>query len=234
MRIYIIRHADPDYVNDTITPAGHLEARALAERLQQEGIDEIYSSPLKRAIHTMEYTARLLHIEPAIVPWARELENWNVESQPGSRIAAWNVDGEWLRNSKPYPTNDDWHLMIPYLNRGLDTKQEQLIRDSDQFIDSLGYRREKGKYRILRPNRRKVAIFCHHGLGVTWLSHLLELPLPLMWSGFWMAPSSVTTILMDERSSDWAVPRCLGFGDISHLYKAGLPMSTQGLIANAE
>lgn len=234
MRIYIIRHADPDYENDTITPAGHLEARALAERLEQEGIDEIYCSPLNRAIHTMEYTARLLHIEPTIIPWTRELEDWDVESPPGSRIAAWNVHGEWLRHSKPYPTNEDWHLMAPYLNQGLDTKQQQLIQDSDQFIESLGYKREGGKYRILRPNNRKIAIFCHHGLGVTWLSHLLELPLPLMWTGFWMAPSSVTTILMDERSSKWAVPRCLGFSDISHLYKSGLSVSTQGLIANVE
>lgn len=28
MRLYIIRHADPDYPNNTITPAGHLEAKA--------------------------------------------------------------------------------------------------------------------------------------------------------------------------------------------------------------
>lgn len=30
MRLYIIRHADPDYPNNTITPEGHLEAQALA------------------------------------------------------------------------------------------------------------------------------------------------------------------------------------------------------------
>ncbi len=29
MRLYIIRHADPDYPNNTITPEGHLEAQAL-------------------------------------------------------------------------------------------------------------------------------------------------------------------------------------------------------------
>ena len=55
MRIYIIRHADPDYENDTITPRGHLEAKALAERMLQENIDSI-CSPLQRARHTMNYT----------------------------------------------------------------------------------------------------------------------------------------------------------------------------------
>ncbi|GIP30989.1 histidine phosphatase family protein [Paenibacillus sp. J2TS4] len=234
MRLYIIRHADPDYENGTITPEGHLEAKALAERLEDEGIDEIFCSPLNRAIHTMQYTARRLTIKPAIVPWFKELEDWDVEWPPGNRIAAWNVHGEWLRQTKPYPTNDNWHHMVPYLNRGLEVKLRQLHQESDQFMESLGYRREEGKYRILRSNTRKIAIFCHHGLGVTWLSHLLELPLPLMWTGFWMAPSSVTTILMDERSAQWAVPRCLGFSDISHLYKTGLPISTQGLVANVD
>ena len=33
MRLYIIRHADPDYKNDTITVFGHKDAQALAKRL---------------------------------------------------------------------------------------------------------------------------------------------------------------------------------------------------------
>ena len=33
MRIYIIRHADPDYDNDTLTSVGHRKAVALAEKL---------------------------------------------------------------------------------------------------------------------------------------------------------------------------------------------------------
>lgn len=233
MRLYMIRHADPDYANDTITPAGHLEARALAGRLARLGLDEIYCSPLNRAVHTMTYTADLLGLQPTIAPWARELE-WEVEPEDGRRIAAWNVHGEWLRQSRPYPTNDNWHQYAPFLHTGLENNLRQLQQDADRFMETLGYRREEGKYRIVRPNKRKIAIFCHHGLGITWLSHLLELPLPLVWSGFWMAPSSVTTILMDERSAEWAVPRCLGFSDVSHLYQAELPTSTQGLVGSVE
>ncbi len=53
MRLYIIRHADPDYVNDNLTPAGHLEAAALGERMASEGLNLIYSSPRGRALETM-------------------------------------------------------------------------------------------------------------------------------------------------------------------------------------
>ncbi|MCA1595762.1 MAG: histidine phosphatase family protein, partial [Chloroflexi bacterium] len=57
MRLYIIRHADPDYPNNTITEDGHKEARALADRLAAEKLDRIYCSPMGRAIDTARYTA---------------------------------------------------------------------------------------------------------------------------------------------------------------------------------
>jgi probable phosphoglycerate mutase len=77
---------------------------------------------------------------------------------------------------------------------------DTLCRESDAFLARLGYGREDGRYHMLHPNRETIAVFCHLGFGLTWLSHLLELPFPLVWSGFWLPPSSVTTILFEERS----------------------------------
>jgi len=229
MRILIIRHADPDYPNDTITAAGHLEAKALAQRLKKEGIDRIYSSPVNRAVHTMQYTAELLGIEPVIEPWTREL-SLNPLMFEGSKIAAWNIPGETVRATQPYPGHEIWRESTPYRDYVQD--YDKLIADSDDFLQRHGYVREDGRYRIVSPNRETIAVFCHHGFGVTWLAHLLEIPLPLVWSGFWLPPSSVTTILFEERSQEWAVPRCIGLGSISHLHEAGLQFSTVGLLAN--
>lgn len=53
-----------------------------------------------------------------------------------------------------------------------------------------------------------------------------------MWAGFWVAPSSVTTIVFEKRSENYAMPKCLGFGDTSHLYKEGLPIRPRGLLGN--
>ena len=89
---------------------------------------------------------------------------------------------------------------------------------------------EEGRYRILEPNERKIAVFCHMGFGLAWLAHLLEMPLPLLWAGFWLAPSSVTTILMETRSEQWAVPR-LSLGDVSPLRRQTVGQR-QGIIAN--
>lgn len=231
MRLYIIRHADPDYPNNTITEYGHKEAQALADRLSREDLDRIYCSPLGRARDTARYTADRISCEPVIEEWTRELAVPGVPMGDWGKLTIWDMPGEVIRGQETYPAHDDWH-QLPYIDQ---TEICALVEDvraaSDAFLARHGYEREGGRYRCVRPNRERVAVFCHGGFGLVWLSHLLEIPLPLMWSGFWLPPSSVTTVLMEQRSDEWAVPRCFGLGDISHLYAAGLPIQPRGMLA---
>ncbi len=232
MRLLIIRHADPDYPNKTITPAGHLEAQALAKRLATQGVDRIYSSPLGRAIDTMRYTADALGMAHTIEEWVQEIGGWSIEQEPLGRCSAWDVHGETVRAKRPLVTHDNWHTQPPFSDPIFRERFEQLQTSSDAFLARHGYVREGGRYRSVNPNRERIAVFCHGGFGLTWLAHLLEIPVPLMWAGFFLPPSSVTTILFDERTEEWAVPRCIGLGDVSHLYQAGLPVQPSGIRAN--
>lgn len=233
MRIYIIRHADPDYANNTITPEGHLEAKALARRLAREGLDRIYSSPMGRAMHTMQYTAEALGMEAIIEDWTKEISELHMNVDGYGRMVTWNLHGELIRNELPVLTHDSWHKLSSIADdpKVLDI-YKQIADASDDFIKRHGYERCGGLYRCIRPNREKIAVFCHGGFGITWLAHLLEIPLPLVWSGFWLPPSSVTTVLFDERTPEWAVPRCIGVADVSHLYEAGLEVLPKGIVAN--
>ncbi|RAP74183.1 histidine phosphatase family protein [Paenibacillus montanisoli] len=232
MKLYIIRHAEPDYPNNTITQPGHLEAQALAERLAGTKIDRIYSSPLGRALHTMQYTADALGMQATVLPWLEELGGWQMTNAAGESMIAWNCDPTWVREHRPFPSSDDWHERAPFNNPDFARRFQEIKDNSDRFFLENGYRRDGGRYRIERPNRDAIAIFCHLGFGLAWLSHLLELPLPMIWSGFWIAPSSVTTVVMEEHDHGWAAPRCYGVGDIGHIYRSGLPVSSAGLIAN--
>jgi broad specificity phosphatase PhoE len=234
MRLFIIRHADPDYPNNTITPAGHLEAQALAEKMKKLGLDRIYMSPLGRAIHTAEYTMKALGMEGTIEEWTAEIGDCHVEMDPWGKKCVWDCAGEVIRSQHPMPTAEDWHTREPFCNPLFKTTYEKVQTESDKFIARHGYVREGGRYRIVKPNREKIAVFCHGGFGLWWLAHLLELPLTLVFAGFSLATSSVTTILFDERSEQWAVPRCLGLADVGHLYAAGLPTSRAGIQANWE
>ena len=233
MRLYIIRHAEPDYEHYTITQKGHLEAKALAKCLKNEGLTRIYSSPLGRAVHTAEYTAKATGLPLHIEPWARELSDLKIKTvKRWGPLMAWDLPGEVMRYKGKHLTNDAWHK-IPLLgDKKFRAEIVRVRKDSDAFLKRHGYERMGGRYRARKANRERIAVFCHGGLGLTWLSHLLEIPLPLMWSGFWMAPSSFSTVLFDARSRQWATPRCLALGDVSHLYGSKLKISTHGIKAN--
>ncbi len=233
MRLYIIRHAEPDYEHNTITPKGHQEAKALAKRLKAEGLTRLYSSPLGRALHTAQYTSKATGLKVKVENWAQELSGLDMgDVPPWGPLMAWDLPGEIIRKKKQYLDYDGWPR-IPFLHL---QKFQRIVskvgRSSDAFLQRHGYRREDGRYRVLQENKERIAVFCHNGLALTWMAHLLEIPLPLVWSGFWMAPSSITTILMDMRSKNLAVPRCIGFCDVSHLRQTGLPVSTHGIKAN--
>lgn len=235
MKLYIIRHADPDYPNNTITPDGHLEAQALAKRMTKLGLDRIYCSPLGRALHTMQYTADALHMKATILDWTQELDSLGFKVAPPLSITvAWDIPGEILLNQNPLPSHQDWHTRSDLKDLNAKEVFEDLIQHSDEFLKTLGLERQGTRYRVMRPNTEKVAVFCHGGFGLTWLAHLLQIPLTIMWSGFWLPPTSVTTILFDQRSPEWATPRCIGLSDTSHLYEAGLEIKPRGIKANFE
>jgi len=234
MRLYIIRHADPDYPNNTITAAGHLEAKALGERMKKLGLDHIYASPLGRAVHTMQYSAEALGMGHTIEEWTAELNCFADFASAGGHMAVWDVPGEHIHAAKTHYTRENWYEHELFVNPIFRETAERVACASDAFIARHGYVRAGGRYRIAKPNREKIAVFCHGGFGLFWLAHLLAIPQPLMWAGFHLPPSSVTTILFDERTKDWAVPRCIGLGDVSHLYAAGLPTQPAGIKANVD
>ena len=232
MRLYMVRHADPDYLSDTITEVGHQEALAVADRMAKVGLTHLFVSPMGRARATARYTADMIGLEPVVLPWTAELKMTRLSDMTGAEIAPWNVPGELIRGGVELPTTQNWHQYADLAGYDFAGRQAELAAASDAFLGELGYRRAGGVYAVDAPNDHAVAIFCHAGFGVSWMAHLLALPLTLAWCGFFWAPTSVTTILMERRSPDIAVPRALAVGDTSHIHVAGLAESSRGLTAN--
>lgn len=224
MRLYIIRHAEPDNPNNTLTAVGHQEAQALAKRFKHIKVTQMYASPLARAQITKDYVKAINGLEATTLDWTQEIEDSRLEIAPWGRLAGWDIPGELWR---------DGESALHLLERALGPDHlARVAQESDRFFAQHGYIRDGGRYRIKRHSDEQLAVFCHNGFALVWLAHLLQLPLDLVWSGFTLAPSSVTTILFDERSSQWAVPRCIGLGDTSHLFAEGLPISSHGIKAN--
>ena len=176
MRLYIIRHGDPNYVDDCLTEPGRFEAAALADYLVWLGIDRLYSSPLGRARETAEASARRLGLPVESLEWTRELKGPRLK---GSRFPAWDIGGAEVRGDGYLAALTRWELLDEYVDgEQLRETAAGVGRDSDQFLAGLGYERSGSLYRVTQPNHLKVAVFCHGGFGLTWLAHLLAIPLP--------------------------------------------------------
>lgn len=233
MRLYILRHASPDYDNDCLTTDGRREAAALADRLAGEDITDLFCSPLGRAQETMGYTAARLGLAGAVEPWLEELAGVRIPDPHLDRPPhVMDISGVMVRQMARLPSHDDWHTYPPLDDPIIRERVERIRAGSDEFMARLGYAPENGLYRLVAPNRRRVAVFCHNGSGLAWLAHLLAVPVPLIWAGFYLHPASVTTVLLDERHPEYAAPRCLGVGETGHLYQAGLMPWPVGLKAN--
>jgi broad specificity phosphatase PhoE len=237
MLLYLVRHADPDYEAGTITEHGHKEALALAERIEalppSLRPSHLYSSPLGRAVHTAEYITRKLGLKLHVEPWTQELSGlWIEQDPPYGRTVIWDLHGETIHSTGPSASTDDWLREPPFNDPGIVEAVQGVAQDSDRFLGRHGYEREDAVYRIKGGRDRRLMVVCHGGFGLTWLAHLLRVPVPLVWAGFYLWPSSVTTILFDERTPGIAVPRCIGLGDVSHLLVAGLEPRPRGVKAN--
>ena len=93
----------------------------------------------------------------------------------------------------------------------------------DELLERHGYRREGPLYRAVAPNNDTLAFFCHFGLECVLLSHLLNISPMALWHGTCAAPTSVTTVVTEERREGIAYFRMGAFGDVSHLYCHGEP-----------
>ncbi len=233
MLLYIIRHGDPIYNPDSLTPKGHLQAAAVAKRLAVHGIDKIYSSPLIRAQQTAQPTCDLLGKEMQIEEWASEnlaYKNMSVEmNEKDKRVRHW-VFHQQLTNIYNDETanlnNDNWHTAEVFTKYSNDFKGcvQRIADASDEFLARHGYKREGAVYKITEPNDQRIAMFCHQGFGVTWLSHLLGVPPHIFWTSFDLTHSSITIINFKNYENNITKPICLALSDTSHLYKEGLPL----------
>ena len=217
MILYIIRHADPDYENNTITPFGWEEAHALADWLKDMPIDKIYTSPLGRAIDTAAPTCKIKGMESTILPWTSESMDYMESNHltPKSQCRY-----KFSLQAGTYDFED-------FMENDRIKTIEEMRQNSDEFLASLGYEREGIFYKVTRPNEERIAVFCHGGFGVEWISHLLGMAPGLMFSAIILNTSSVTTFEFPNSPEGYIRPQLKHLNEIYHIHQAGLRINNR-------
>ena len=210
MRIIFIRHGEPDYEHDCLTGPGRIQAQAAAERLREEGIEEIFSSPLGRAAETAAATAEALGLPVKTLDFMRELHWGSVDGTPvpanghpwdlADRLAAegWDL------------TNPAWREH-PYFSNNLVTAEaDRVAEKTDEWLRTLGYERSGAYYRCIRPDnvQKTVALFSHGGSSAAAMGHILNLTFPYACGLFHLEFTGITVIRLDRNPGVQALP-CL-------------------------
>lgn len=180
MRIIFVRHGHPDYVNDCLTPLGHLHAEAAAERLKNETIDRAFSSSCGRARETAEHIAARhgLTVEPCA--FIREL-GWggkNGEELP-HKGHPWFTASDMVTRGESI-ASPNWATEKPFSENRVVEFVERVAAGGDEWLASLGYEREGYYYRVKAANAQTVLMASHAGSSSAMLSHIFNLSFPFL------------------------------------------------------
>lgn len=228
MKIIIVRHGDPDYVNDSLTEKGRREAELLADRLEKLDVRHFYCSPLGRARETARITLDRMGREATICDWLQEFPGYIIDHETNNKRIPWDLmPSDWTLCSNLYD-RVNW-LTEPLMQTGdVEEVYNNITKNFDILLSEYGYCRKGNYYQCDNGNKDTLVIFCHLGTKFTLLSHLLGIAPTLLWQGFFVAPTSVTTIVTEERRKGEAYFRVQALGDTSHLYIGNEPISYSG------
>ena len=226
MKIVIIRHAEPDYPNNTLTTKGFREAKYLGEYYKDAQIDALYSSPLPRAKLTAEALANN-KIKVQSLDWLKEF--WHEVMIDDKLRHNWDF---LPRLIDKYPILMEHEFLdANFSQEDLRGMYNEVIKNFDILLAAHGYVREASHYKVTKPNKDVIVIVCHLGMMSILMSRLSGIPYTQIAQYFFVAPSGVTTYVSEEREEGIAQFRCREFGNLDHLRRKDEPYSKFGSFA---
>ncbi len=150
MELVLIRHGLPVRADDTSDPplseTGLEQARRVAARLAEEGVDAVFASTMRRAVQTAEPFAaqagHAIHERPGIVEFDRDKGSY--------------VPMEELKR-------EDYEAWKAFVAGGHGADIESFQKDVVGTLEEI----------IAAHSGKTVAVFCHGGVINVWTAHIL-------------------------------------------------------------
>ena len=216
MRIVFVRHGEPNYEYDCLTPLGHLQAEAAAERVKHEGISRIYSSTCGRAYETALHAAEVLQLPVKQLDFMREISwGWVNESL---RAHPWTCAGMLLRSDGIEPMRTDiWRQHEYFTPEPLISCVDESVAGFDRLLADHGYVRSGDVYRCVNPSDETIAVYSHCGSSTAVLAHMLNISFAQFCTVCELDFTSVTVIDMRTDRDGLAIPMVEIMNDHRHI-----------------
>ncbi len=229
MLLFYIRHGDPIYAPDSLTPLGKRQAEAVAKRIAMHGIDKIYASTSNRAYETAVPLSELTKKEIIKIDFFNEKYAWDYFSIPiDENKKKWVGSIPEIRklfvSDEIYKLGYKWYDHPNFNTYPFKEGMEFYENKIDEFILSLGYKhdRQMHNYKVVHENNDRVALFAHDGFSGIFMSYILDIPYPIYVAHNSLSHTGVTVI--EFKNADGVViPNVLQASNDAHLYKEGLP-----------
>lgn len=228
MRILIVRHAEPDYAADSVTPKGRVEAELLSRRLARYRIRDFYVSPYGRAQDTLAYTLKACGGTAETLPWLAEFRGRYTDAS-GRKEIPWDLPPrQWT--AMPYHADPERWADDPLFAGGtVRSVWEETKAGVDALMARYGFRRDGPVWVGDGNTDETIALFCHFGIGAAVLAYLTDVSPMILWHRCVCLPSSVTEAATEERVKGEVSFRVVKLGDLSHLEMNGVKRSTYGM-----
>lgn len=229
MRILLIRHAEPDYSIDSITPKGKIEAELLSRRLLSYKIEDFYVSPLGRARDTAAYTLEKNGRTAEVLPWLQEFRGSYPDPDTGKPRLAWDLMPR-IWSSVPGILDIHTWLDAPFFDAGSIREVWKETTDGiDRLLGRYHYRKDGPVWLCPDNTDRTIALFCHFGISMAIIGYLTDISPMILWHRVLCCPSSVSEVVTEERRPGEVSFRIARLGDLTHLESSGEKRSTAGL-----
>lgn len=237
MRLVFVRHCEPDYTIDSLTPRGWEEASLLADRVVNWKVDDFYVSPLGRARDTAKVSLDLrakkgLNHDVTEFPWLKEFYYDLKYPETGEACMCWDHMPSYFNGNKELHDKDAWYDTALMKSGDIRREFEAVTSAFDELLKGYGYvRQADGTYKVTSHNDKTIVFFCHFGVTALLTGHMTGVAPTCLWQNFFMAPSSVTVIGSEEREEGTASFRVQVFGDTAHLTSKNESVSSSGYFA---
>ena len=162
MKLLIVRHGDPDYTIDSLTPKGWKEVDYLSEKLAKLDVKAFYVSPLGRAKDTASLTLKKMNRTATEEPWLREFDaHIHRPDVPEKEMISWDwLPQDWTAEPHFY-LPDEWWKVPVMMDGHVKEEYDWVTTNFDALLASHGYVRDGLTYRAENANNDTIVFFCH-------------------------------------------------------------------------
>ena len=217
MKIIFVRHGHPDYVNDCLTPLGHEQAEKAAQRLKNEGIQQIFSSPYGRAYETAQHTASILSQDVQKLDFMREIAWGSLDENPIAHNGhPWSIAEDMVAAGQTL-LSPAWAEEELFARNRVTENVLKVGENFDRWLANLGFEREGEFYRVHSNRYSTVMMVSHGGSSSAVMSHLFNLPFPFVCSAFCPDFTAITVVSLAGDEGSLAAPSFEIMNDARHI-----------------